>query len=376
VKFRRFDVGTLGAVTETPTGGLRVPAHVTRTGVLQYRDASGIRREYRPPEEVFAPDSLASLNGAVVTVGHPDDFVTRENFSAHSAGWVVEGSAKPDGTLLDTMLTIARADACLGVESKTLVEISCGYSCDTDETPGTSPEGERYDAIQKNIRYNHVALLEAGQGRAGSRVRLRTDSAYQSEAQVMMIVIDGKEFDPSTPEGMAAMQEALDMLLAERDTLKAEVAEKVDSAAEPPAEDAAPAEKTDSEEDPKAFQARVDSAVQLRATAMQAYPSLVLRGKDDRQIMIDVIKRVDSMFAPLASHSDVYLRGRFDGAISKASTAVTVIKKPNDNRTDADDDDNRTDADDDVDPYTKNQQRNSPEAFKARQAAASKGLVQ
>ena len=55
---------------------------------------------------------------------------------------------------------------------KDLIEVSCGYRCDLDSTPGISPEGEPYDAIQSNIRLNHVALLPANKGRAGRDVKL------------------------------------------------------------------------------------------------------------------------------------------------------------------------------------------------------------
>ena len=36
---------------------------------------------------------------------------------------------------------------------------------------GRDPEGERYDAVQRAIRYNHVALGPRGWGRAGIRSR-------------------------------------------------------------------------------------------------------------------------------------------------------------------------------------------------------------
>ena len=52
-----------------------------------------------------------------------------------------------------------------------LREISCGYDCELEMKPGTSPEGEKYDAIQRNIVINHIGLGPAGWGRAGSEVQ-------------------------------------------------------------------------------------------------------------------------------------------------------------------------------------------------------------
>ena len=53
-----------------------------------------------------------------------------------------------------------------------LRELSLGYELDLDETPGTW-NGEPYDAIQKNIRVNHLALVD--KARAGDQARLNTD---------------------------------------------------------------------------------------------------------------------------------------------------------------------------------------------------------
>src|ERR1700760_383647 len=86
----RLDLGS-GEFTETkttPQGGLAVRANLTRTGVFEYRQPDGsTRREYRPPEEVFAPDSLATLAHATMTEEHPTK-VTPGNWKAVSIGHV------------------------------------------------------------------------------------------------------------------------------------------------------------------------------------------------------------------------------------------------------------------------------------------------
>ena len=47
-------------------------------------------------------------------------------------------------------------------------ELSCGYHYKPDMSPGTSPEGEKYDGRMTQIVANHIALVEAG--RAGPDV--------------------------------------------------------------------------------------------------------------------------------------------------------------------------------------------------------------
>ena len=53
------------------------------------------------------------------------------------------------------------------VESEEQKEISCGYHYDPDMTPGTF-NGEPYDGVMRNIRGNHVAIVD--EGRAGPDV--------------------------------------------------------------------------------------------------------------------------------------------------------------------------------------------------------------
>lgn len=174
----RYDLrsGTTGARRRTASGGLVVDAHVTRTGVLRYTQPDGsIRREYRPPEEVFAPESLATLAHATLTDDHPGK-VDPGNWRTVTIGHVA-GDPPPrrDGDKVATQLHIQHDDAIDDAGSR-LTECSCGYDCHYDPTPGRTPDGEKYDGVQRRIRYNHVALGPPGWGRAGSDVRMRLDS--------------------------------------------------------------------------------------------------------------------------------------------------------------------------------------------------------
>lgn len=174
----RFDTSRLDAVERTPQGGLRAPARLTRTGVLTYRTTDGReRREYRPPSEVFAESSLASLRGATVTDRHPPTgMVTPATFKQLSVGHVGD-DVRADGDFVAASVVVNDATEVSLVESGERGDLSCGYDVQMDETPGISPEGERYDAVQRAITYNHVALLPPGTGRAGPEVALRLDGA-------------------------------------------------------------------------------------------------------------------------------------------------------------------------------------------------------
>lgn len=202
--------GPARGIVKTPQGGVRVEAAVTRTGVLRYRDDTGREwGEYRPPEEVFAPASLATLRAAPVTDLHPTKLVRADSWSELAKGHA-DGEPRRDGHLVVTDLVVQAAPLVALVESGDRREVSSGYECDVDPTPGVSPEGERYDAVQRAIRYNHIALGPVGWGRAGAEVSLRMDGAAVEVPRVgtgehavkRTIKIKGREYrlDGDTPE--------------------------------------------------------------------------------------------------------------------------------------------------------------------------------
>jgi uncharacterized protein len=170
----RFDRGGLNKPKKQPNGWLRVDGWIARTGVQVYRRQDGTTiREYRPPEEVFNADALESFGIAPLTNDHPPEgLLDAENTKRYQVGTVV--APRQDGKLLRAQMLITDADAIAALESgKT--QLSCGYVCELDETPGTTPDGEHYDAVQRAIRGNHVAIVQVG--RAGPEVRVKMDAA-------------------------------------------------------------------------------------------------------------------------------------------------------------------------------------------------------
>jgi len=173
------------------------------------------RREYRPPEEVFSPASLASFRAAAVTDLHPSQrgdsaWVAPENWRRLAVGHIGEAVNHTDTHVMCDAL-IQDAEAIDLIEQGKRRELSCGYTCDYFDTPGVTADGERYDGIQKNIILNHVALLPPGAGRAGSSAALRLDAAdlYQAtETPKVKIVIDGREFEKGSDEHLAYVTDA------------------------------------------------------------------------------------------------------------------------------------------------------------------------
>lgn len=207
----RFDrAAPITKITPVAGGGIRVDGALTRTGVMVYKFSDGsIRREYRPPEEVFAADSIASLRSAPVTELHPTEPVTAGNWRALSRGHVGDDVRAEQERLVVAPVVVQDADAIAGVQSRKWAELSCGYACELEMTAGTTPEGERYDAIQREIRYNHVALLPRGEARGGPEIRLRVDAATCIPSDMATHRIDGKDFEAGSPEHLAAVDKAI-----------------------------------------------------------------------------------------------------------------------------------------------------------------------
>jgi hypothetical protein len=226
VRVTRFNfAGTTRGVRPTPQGGLCVEAAVARTGVLQYGDGSGRTwLEYRPESEVFAADSLASLRGAPVTDEHPAGLVTPETFTTVSRGHTAD-DVRRDGDFVVADLLVQDGELCRKVDAGERREVSCGYTCEVDPTPGVTPEGERYDAVQRNIRHNHVALLAPGEGRSGPEVSLRMDGAAvevrldaaKERATVKTIRLNGRTIRLDEGEDDKKVQADVDVLQKKAD---------------------------------------------------------------------------------------------------------------------------------------------------------------
>ncbi len=257
---KRYDRSRLDKAERTPQGFLRAPAFLTRVGVFTYQKSDGsVRRELRPADEVFKAESMATLVMAPLTNDHPTEAVTPENVKKLQIGVVGEQITADQDQFIAAQVTVMDAAAIKDVESG-VVELSCGYDCDEDETPGTF-QGEAYDLIQRNIRYNHVALVP--RGRAGREVKLRLDSqdAIQLTEETPMeeIEINGENFQVS-PEVAAAFKAHSEKMTMELDSYKSDMEKmKADMGGMMPKEEVE-AEKADMQKVVDETQAKLDSA--------------------------------------------------------------------------------------------------------------------
>lgn len=304
----RFDFnGSSGDFRRTPQGFLRVNARLTKTGIFSYQD----QREYRPDDEVFRSDSLESFKGAPVTDLHPsekgaDSFLTPANAKQHIIG--MTECVERDGHYLKGSLIIFHEDIIKAIERGDRKEVSLGYTCQLDPVPGTW-NGECYDAVQKNIVVNHVALGPQGWGRAGPDCAIRIDSSNSTlttgTTMSETIRLDGVE--------VALTPDAITTLLSERRRQYEELRGRFDAMGlELEKEKSARAAL----EDPHAIESKVQDRLKLVEKCRAIFgDEIVIEGKSDSEIKLLGIKKI---------YPDVNLEGKDQSYIDGMFEAITT----------------------------------------------------
>lgn len=173
---------------------------VTSTGIFEYQNPDGTtRRELRLPEEVFDPASLASYKGKPVILTHEAGVVDKRNVDQEHIGTILSEGYQ-DGENVRAEIIIHDTDI---MKKSGLRELSLGYALDLDRTPGVW-KGQPYDAIQRNIRINHLALVD--KARAGEKARLNIDGFVRKlkGGKKNMANTNRNDGTPMTPEDLAA----------------------------------------------------------------------------------------------------------------------------------------------------------------------------
>lgn len=247
---------------DTPDGFLEGSAAVTCVGVFRYLMPGGkVENRFRPPEEVFAEESMDTLELATLTNGHPATGVSPENFQQVAVGSLGE-EIENDAYCVYADITIKDAKAIADAKAGR-TGLSCGYTAvlvtsgevsypvmgwQEDPADGQYKEmeigrqvykvpgnwnGIPYDAIQTQIRYNHVALVDEPRG--GDGLHLQFDGAEsfgvlvkhtdgnpaggpqhseQERTHMKKIHLDGQEVAYDVPEAVATHIDGLNAKVA------------------------------------------------------------------------------------------------------------------------------------------------------------------
>ena len=172
-RVNRLDCIRLDDSYFTDEGYFRDSPIVTSVGIFEYKNPDGsMRRELRLPEHVFEEESLASYKGNPVIITHSAGKVDKDNVAREIVGTMLsEGYQDGDNVRTDIIIHDINE-----VKSYKMRELSLGYNLKLIEKPGVW-NGQPYDAIQTEIRINHLALV--GDARAGDQARLNMDGESQ-----------------------------------------------------------------------------------------------------------------------------------------------------------------------------------------------------
>jgi len=175
----RTSVARLDCIEYTSQGYLKAKAFITRVGVFTYRKEDGtVVRELRLPEEVFSQESLDTLNNIPLTDNHPPEMLSAANTKKYQRGYLFGDVGIEADTYVQSSVLVTDADVIRKIQNG-LDQLSAGYSADIEYISGVHPLFGEYDAIQRNIRYNHVSRVDMG--RAGNEVRVRFDAMEMEE---------------------------------------------------------------------------------------------------------------------------------------------------------------------------------------------------
>lgn len=161
-------------MTVTEAGYLETAARTARTGIQKYLGSELGRPDlqvvsvYRDEAEVFSKASLNTFSKLPITNEHPATEVNADNWRDLAVGTTGDEVLR-DGEYLKIGLKITDAAAVKAVQDGKR-ELSVGYSAEIEWADGTAPDGTPYQAVQRNIVANHIAIVAAG--RAGARARI------------------------------------------------------------------------------------------------------------------------------------------------------------------------------------------------------------
>lgn len=247
---------TIDKWEEDANGFLRIRARVIQAGIMGYagKELGDANRKaakasntdvvdiYVPPEEIFDPAAMYSLEGIPVTVDHTWIRPGEKRKTVEVGN--IAGAPRQNGPYLEADILVRDPDAISAIKNGNLKEISSAYGTLYEMTPGRYSARD-YSGSQRRIRFNHVALLPEGKGRGGPEIRvLNEDGATPEEPAPMADTPTTNIQTVSLPDGRSIRVAAEDaaVLQAQFGAMNA-AAETADSDAEKAANTIATNEK-------------------------------------------------------------------------------------------------------------------------------------
>ena len=316
-------------VYRVPIAGAMVQKYVKSDGSEEM--------EVKLPEEILSDATVSSANSKPVTDGH-HGLVTKDNSHDLMKGFTAS-NGHVEGNMLYNDITITDPNLISQIKNGSKRELSIGFETQMDPTSGTY-NGTKYDAVQRNIRINHVAVVP--KGRAGHEVRLIGDSAeaveqvkpseekgnqmetrvVRADGQNITVAADDVEKITKLDADNSAKAKQIADLDAQIKKLQAEKAQlQGDADASAKKADEAQAKADSLEADNKKLQEEFDKykadGVDKKLELIDKVKSFVgdeydYHGKSDRDMKIDAVKAIKGDSVDFTDKSDTYVQAAFD----------------------------------------------------------------
>ena len=314
----------------------RVP--IAGAMVQKYIKSDGSEEmEAKLPEEILSDSTVSSANSKPVTDGH-HGLVTKDNSHDLMKGFTAS-NGHVEGNMLYNDITITDPNLISQIKNGSKRELSIGFETQMDPTSGTY-NGAKYDAVQRNIRINHVAVVP--KGRAGHEVRLIGDSAeavdqvepseekgnqmetrvVRADGQNITVAADDVEKITKLDADNSAKAKQIADLDAQIKKLQSEKAQlQGDADASAKKADEAQAKADSLEADNKKIKEEFDKykadGVDKKLELIDKVKSFVgdeydYHGKSDRDMKIDAVKAIKGDSFDFTDKSDTYVQAAFD----------------------------------------------------------------
>lgn len=324
----------------TADGYLVADVRVARTGIQVYRgvevdpdNTAGLRDRaavavYRPPEAVFDARAMATYAHRPVTIDHPSKPVTSATWRDVAVGQT-GGEVTRDGDFIRVPLVLMDA-AAIEAAAAGKRQLSMGYSAEMVFGDGVTPDGQKYQAIQTNLRMNHVALCRAARG--GSELSIGDGGNKNMPTRTILVDEVPVEL---TDQSAAVVTKAMDRLreqlkaaeTALADSLASQSSTKAEHDRAMAAKDAEIAELKKTRIQGAALDALVASRSALVSKAKSLVTDVETVGKTDADIRRAVVATVRGADA-INGKSDAYIEAAFDllDAAGKPDPVLTASR--------------------------------------------------
>lgn len=316
----------------TANGYFVIEANVARPGIQIYtgdemgRPDMAEVRVYRPPEEVFSDESLITFAHKPVTFTHPDDPVSSHNDRALRVGHIGSevGAVETDKGKFIRVPMMLTDEATIKKAEDGINELSMGYKAKITFQDGFTPEGDPFDAIQSDIKINHLAIVSEARGgpelklgdgntNGGSGMTDATTTIVRDKMSAVVPADQAQLIDrmfADADQKIADGQAEIDALKKDIETKKGKLAQMEKDAKE--AEDAKP-----SDED---LDKRADTRGKLKNDAR------AILGKDanfDGQSTANIKRAVvmKTLGDAAKDFSDEAIAGAYEAAVATASAS-------------------------------------------------------